>query len=117
MHVYTATIGRRFSQSHPLPGLRGENMTITAWERFVEDVKADMFRTLQAGQREPVTVEVHYGRGEWGGVEEESAKITVLRNDYADADYLGDLRRYLSENARNYGQDAIALTTGVSELC
>lgn len=116
MFSYTATIGRNFSPTHPLPGLQSKPMTLSAWERFAEDVQADMVKYLQAGQVEPVTVEVHYGRGEWNGVTEESAKITVLRNDYADADYLTDLRYSLEILASDYGQDAIAFTVGTSEL-
>ena len=63
------------------------------------------------------TFEVHYGKGVWEGVEEESAKITLLAEFELDERGLSTLRNYLSENARQYGQDAIALTIGTSELC
>lgn len=116
MLSYTATIGRNFSATHPLPGLRGKPMTLGAWERFIEDVEAEMVRHLQAGQVEPVTVEIHRGKGEWNGVTEESAKVTVLRNGYAEYDYLASLHFVLSQLARDYGQDAIALTVGHSIL-
>jgi len=116
MFSYTATIGRNFSPTHPLPGLQNKPMTLSAWARFVEDVQAEMVKYLQVWQVEPVTVEIHRGTGVWDGVTEDSAKITVLRNDYADADYLRELRQVLSFLAREYGQDAIAFTVGTSEL-
>ena len=119
MYAYTATIGRNYSLAvHP--SVRpGKAMTLTRWERFVEDVKADMASTyadlyLDGAER---TFEVHYGKGVWEGVEEESAKITLLAEFELDERGLSTLRRLLSENARQYGQDAIALTVGESELC
>ena len=103
MFSYTATIGRNVGT---------EPMSLTLWKQFEEDVQADMLTALPSD-----IVEVHYGKGVWDGVEEESAKITLLRHAEATPDMLDQLRNYLSENARHYGQDAIALTIGVSELC
>ena len=120
MYSYTATIGRNYSNSLAVPpSMRGQAMTITHWATFVEDVKADMASTyadlyLDGAER---TFEVHYGKGVWEGVEEESAKITLLAEFELDERGLSTLRNYLSENARQYGQDAIALTIGTSELC
>ena len=119
MYSYTATIGRNFSNTHSNPALQGKPMTLSAWSRFVEDVTADMASTyadlyLDGAER---TFEVHYGKGVWEGVEEESAKITLLAEFEHDERGLSTLRNYLSENARQYGQDAIALTIGTSELC
>lgn len=118
MHVYTATIGRNYSSTHPLEGLRDEPMTISAWEAFIEDVTADMRNSAEPNNIE--AVEIHRGKGVWQGIEEESAKITLLLKSALPEDgerSLNVLRGYLSENARHYGQDAIALTVGVSELC
>lgn len=113
MHVYTATIGRNYSTDPSMPpSMRGKPMFLTIWEQFIEDVTADMLRAVPSD-----IVEIHRGEGTWDGVEEESAKITLLRHSKATADMLDDLRRYLSELARQYGQDAIALTIGQSELC
>ena len=106
MFSYTATIGRNVGT---------EPMTITDWEQFIEDVKADMLMFAVESAIHVESVEIHRGKGTWEGVEEESAKITLLTP--AQSDNPGILRRYLSENARQYGQDAIALTIGVSELC
>ena len=120
MFSYTATIGRNYSNSVAVPpSMRGQAMTLTRWHQFVEDVEADMASTyadlyLDGAER---TFEVHYGKGVWEGVEEESAKITLLAEFELDERGLSTLRRLLSENARFYDQDAIALTVGDSELC
>ena len=124
MYSYTATIGRNVPDMHDQrDDVTGERiqapMTLTLWHQFVEDVKADMVFTyadlyLDGAER---TFEVHYGKGVWEGVEEESAKITLLAEFELDERGLSELRRLLSENARQYGQDAIALTIGTSELC
>lgn len=108
MYTYTATIGRN------VPGHEGEPMTLTMWEQFREDVTADMHRFAAESALHVECIETTYGKGVWCGVEEDSAKITMLTT--AQADNPGILRRYLSESARHYGQDAIALTIGQSEL-
>ena len=60
-------------------------------------------------------IETHYGKGTWDGVEEESAKISVLSDQ--PLTHLSYLRQALANLAEEYGQDAIALTIGTSELC
>ena len=60
-------------------------------------------------------LEVHYGKGTWEGVPEDSAMISV--RSHAPITHLHSLRRELGELADKYGQDAIALTIGTSELC
>ena len=113
MYSYTATIGRNCSNSLAVPpSMRGQAMTLTRWEQFIEDVEADMLHAIPSD-----LAEIHRGKGVWDGVEEESAKITLLRHSKATDDMIDELRRLLSENARQYGQDAIALTIGTSELC
>ena len=120
MYAYTATIGRNYSNALVVPpSMRGQAMTPTRWERFIEDVKSDMASTyanlyLDGAER---TFEVHYGKGVWEGVEEESAKITLLAEFELDERGLSELRRLLSENARYYDQDAIALTVADVEFC
>ena len=113
MYSYTATIGRNYSKSLAVPpSMRGQAMTPTRWERFIEDVKADMLRAIPSE-----LAEIHRGKGVRDGVEEESAKITLLRYSQATDDMLDELRRLLSGNAWFYDQYAIALTVGYSELC
>jgi hypothetical protein len=119
MYVYTATIGRNVPRTLIVDGedrnLSPVPMTVTMWEQFIEDVKADMSMALHL-DTEPIAVEIHRGKGAWEGVEEESAKITLLAESSRHFG-LADLRSLLSENARQYGQDAITLTIGQSELC
>lgn len=117
MLSYTATIGRNFSDSHPLTGLRGKPMTLSAWERFIKDVEVDMVRTLLGATGDiSGLAEVHRGKGEWNGVTEESAKITILMDGAALPRDVHALHSLLSQLAREYGQDAIALTLGHSIL-
>ena len=106
MFSYTATIGRSVGT---------EPMSAERWVQFIEDVRADMLLFAVESAIHVESVETHCGKGSWEGYEEESAKITLLTT--AQSDDLDILRRYLSENARFYDQDAIALTIGVSELC
>lgn len=103
MHVITVTIGRNVGDTP---------MSLTLWEQFKGDVEADMLNAIPSD-----IVERHYGRGVWDGIEEESAKFSLLRHAKPTDAMLDELRAYLSENARHYGQDAIALTVGMSELC
>ena len=105
MYSYTATIGRNVGET-PMSDLD--------WDQFRADVTADMHRFAVESAVHVECVETHYGKGVWYGVEEDSAKITMLTTTQADNP--GILRRYLSENARHYGQDAIALTIGECEL-
>ena len=127
MHSYTVTIGRNVPVTDPtLPqrdDVTGQRIQVPMsdeqWATFVEDVKADMASTyadlyLDRAER---TFEVHYGKGVWEGVEEESAKITLLAEFELDERGLSTLRNYLTDLAGEYGQDAIALTIGTSELC
>ena len=69
MFSYTATIGRNVGT---------EPMTITDWEQFIEDVRSDMLRFAVESAIHVESVETHRGKGTWEGVEEESAKITIL---------------------------------------
>ena len=122
MYSYTATIGRNVPDMHDqrddVTGQRIQvPMSDEQWATFVEDVKADMASTyadlyLDGAER---TFEVHYGKGVWEGVEEESAKITLLSDQ--PLTHLSYLRQALANLAEEYGQDAIALTIGTSELC
>ena len=102
MHSITITIGRNIGTA-PMPSDK--------WARFAEDVTADLLAAVPSD-----IVETHYGTGEWDGIPEDSCKITVLRHSEPTAAMLDNLRRYMSENARVYGQDAIAITIGKSEL-
>ena len=73
-----------------------------------------VFGDLKAGD---FHAERHLGRGSWGGVEEDSLKITYLIKSALTDEAVATLSRDLSELARLYDQDAIALTIGTSTLC
>lgn len=123
MYVIAVTIGRNVPVTDPtLPqyddvtGVRlTEPMPNARWADFIESVKRDVIEALD-GNRYGV-IEVSEGMGEWGGVTEPNATITYRREHDFDDVELAHLRRYLSENARHFDQDAIALTIGISELC
>lgn len=105
MFSYTITIGRNVGT---------EPMSAERWEDFIEDIKADMLLFAAESAIHVESVEIHRGKGTWEGVEEDSAKITILTP--AQSDNTDILRHYLSETAWLYDQDAIALTIGMSHL-
>lgn len=102
MHSITITLGRNIDGA-PMPSEK--------WTQFAEDVTADLLAAVPSD-----ITETHYGTGVWDGIPEDSCKVTVLRHSEPTAAMLDDLRRYMSENARVYDQDAIAITIGKSEL-
>lgn len=124
MYSYAVTIGRNVPATNPNPMFAGKPMTLTTWETFKDDV-AEALRVAIEKTRETdgymwpegtdFWVEAHHGKGIWQGVEEESTKVTVLSDE--PITHLHWLRQELTELAREYGQDAIALTIGESELC
>ena len=124
MYSYTATIGRNFSNTHSNPDVQGEPMTLRAWESLVEYVTEEFRVTIEKTRKTDgyawdenteFRIETHYGKGTWDGVEEESVKISVLSDQ--PLTHLSYLRGALTDLAEEYGQDAIALTIGTSELC
>lgn len=121
MHTYTATIGRNQSQTLVVNGEERTcdpvPMSDERWSQFEADVASDLITVAYAYQQGIGEIEIHRGEGYWQGVREESSKIEIRLNEPLPADHLDRLRRLLSENARLYGQDAIALTIGESELC
>ena len=106
MYSYIANIGRNVD-STPMSDAR--------WADFIASVKADMMTALDADKIS--VIEVSEGMGEWEGIPEPNATIAVRRHTQAQDSQVEHLRRYLSENARIFDQDAIALTIGISELC
>ena len=106
MFSYTVTIGRNVD-GEPMPG--------NVWLRFIEDTIADM-ETIAIAEVGDV-FETHHGLGTWNDVTEESVKVTVLTNYELEPNQLQSIRFFMSDNARTYNQDAIALTIGTTELC
>lgn len=97
----TVTIGRNIGS---------EPMDSDRWEAFQEDIRTILG---QGVGRESSWIETHYGVGEWDGVREESAKITILD---ADKSHMIGVHAPLRQVCETYGQDAVALATGLSIL-
>ena len=105
MFSYTATIGRNID-GEPMPG--------NQWLRFIDSVTEDMDCLCVPVYGD--TIEVHHGTGTWNGITEESVKITVLTNHEPTKNQLETVKGFLKFNAIEFKQDAIAFTTGNSEL-
>lgn len=116
MFAYTATIGRNYSVYSATSDLLIDRKTLddSEWRMFQDDVSHEMRKCFDA--RTVELVERHYGVGSWEGVEEESCKVTFVLKHEIPADDLNEMRYRLTELARHYGQSAIALHHGVSEL-
>ena len=98
MATVTVSIGRNVGSEPMAQGL---------WDNFVSVVRDSVRRDANA-----VYVDAAASVGEWDGIAEES------RTWVADIDEwdLGALRNALTEWARTFRQDAIALTVGTTEL-
>lgn len=101
MYSYTATIGRNVGETP---------MSDSDWEAFISDVTKALAYHMVEGYD---ILEIHRGRGSWGGVVEDSAKVTLISEESINVDRL---KNTLHRLAVANGQDAIALTIGVSEL-
>lgn len=100
----------------------GEPMSPTRWQWFadtVRDALASAVIVAYPGPDYPCMradimsqIEMHAGRGRWGGNSEESVHISLYVEADIDVNYL---RNQLGVIARMFDQDAIALIVG-SEL-
>ncbi len=109
MYALTVTIGRNYGQS-ARPELRGTPMSDQVWSEFEDRVNELLVNCTDSG-----SVEMHHGTGVWDGMREESTKVTLLIENPLNVNE-GYIRVNLEDLARTYGQDAIALTIGQSEL-
>jgi hypothetical protein len=100
MFTLQASIGRNIGD---------QPMSLRDWVAFANAV-ADAIR---AGNEKP---EVHFGSGSWNGVSEESAHVTIMRENAIDLPNIAFLNDVLGKIAARFGQDAIAVTIGVSTL-
>jgi len=107
MQQITLTIGRNVG-SGPVADER--------WARFIDD-------TLALVRRHSFDVVVqNTGRGEWQGadgevIREENFHVAGIReDDVNETDTADSVRREVRELAHVYGQEAIALGFGTSEL-
>lgn len=122
-HSITVTIGRNAPVTDPtrpqyddVTGARiTEPMSDQRWREFDMDAQGTLANNVF--ERQIIAIERHLGRGSWEGVEEDSLKITYLLKSALTDEAVATLSRELSELARLYDQDAIALTIGTSTLC
>ena len=122
-HSITVTIGRNAPVTDPtrpqyddVTGARiTEPMPEQRWRAFEQDVQGTIEQNVFS--RQVAAIERHLGRGSWEGIEEDSLKITYLLKSALTDEAVAALSRDLSELARVYDQDAIALTIGPSTLC
>lgn len=111
-NVVTVTIGRNVPDNSPdttvpdpLP------MSSLDWTEFQNAVASALWQTSSTNGE--AWEERHYGTAVWDGVTEESAKITLLNASFT---HVVALRQRLETIRGMYGQDAIALSVGTSDL-
>lgn len=94
-----------------------EPMDAVTWAEFIEEARVALAEAADpADSAAPCwhyeATQVHRGTGEWGGVREDSAHVSLFVEGGV---HVGYLRRWARDAAATYGQDAIAIVTG-SEL-
>lgn len=97
--------------------VKNEPMSDWMWEWFQDgtvNVLIGATHVAAAGRSgvKREDVQVHTGRGEWDGVPEDSAHISLFWEDGMDVEHI---RYQAGVVARTFGQDAIAVIIG-SEL-
>lgn len=103
-HAYTVTIGRNVGT---------QEMSLDLWEAF--ELRIKRLLTHVAEQQLPAAyfIEKHTGVGLWDDVWEDSLKIALIIETEVNVTYLSEL---LSEVARDFSQEAIALNVGTVTL-
>lgn len=90
-------------------------MSDTRWAEFIEDVRGTLRQNTFERQR--VQLNTTEGMGEWDGIPEPNAQVTVLLRSQVSEEAQATLKRDLSELARFYEQEAIAVMFATPELC
>lgn len=124
MYSITVTIGRNAPVTDPtrpqyddVTGARiTEPMSDQRWREFKSDAIHTLDNSALRGEQD-ATIETSEGVGIWHGEAEANFKVTSLTNHAFTDEAIAALSRELSELARFYDQDAIALTIGTSTLC
>ena len=107
----------QYAQPNIGRNVKNEPMTDWMWEWFQDgatNVLIGATHVAAAGRSgvKREDVQVHTGRGEWDGVPEDSAHISLFWEHGIDADYV---REQAAVVARMFEQDAVAVIVG-SEL-
>ena len=87
-------------------------MSAADWQEFQDDMANALLQFRECSDMGSGPVQIHKGIGEWDGIAEESAHISLFHDGGFDLD---NLKEYLSGQRSYYGQDAIAFIAG-SEL-
>lgn len=104
MFIHTITIGRNVGT---------DPMNDVAWSTFQTDMQ-----DILAGEAPHWEIlSTHIGEGEWDGITENSAIITMVHSKPLSPQALMSIRSKLAYKCREYKQEAIAFTANaVSEL-
>lgn len=115
MYAVTVSIGRNVTTvRHNLDGTEINEqypMTQARWDDFRRETMARLIDVI--GVAYVVATERHEGVGSWGGVIEESCKLTVLTEETPNAESIAWWLRML---ASDFQQEAVALTVAESVL-
>lgn len=107
MYEYSVTIGRNVGN---------EPMSELEWQAYQDDIRVLFRQTVWMAVCHCESEESFTGRGQWDGIWEDNARIVVRTTAPIDSGALSYLRTSLADTASYYGQDAIALAIGTSEL-
>ena len=103
--VLHVTIGRN---------VNGKPMSDDEWTMFVRMVGTGVFMSQDIAENaKPTLEETHYGMGEWNGISEESAIISLITDNPLNEKMLKD---WLIHMKHEFHQDAIAYQYAESEL-
>lgn len=88
-------------------------MSDELWTDFVTETRLNVYVSQSFATHNPSETQVHYGMGEWNGITEESAIVSLYTESGINREILETL---LDETKRKFRQDAIAVTYGDSKL-
>lgn len=98
MYIHIITIGRNIGT---------DPMTDVAWSTF----QADMQDILAGEAPHWEILSTHTGEGEWDGIPEDSAIITMVHSKPLSPKNLMSIRGKIAYKCREYKQEAIAFST------
>ena len=89
-------------------------MDSATWAEFIREARVALAESVVFDDGAPSewlydSTQAHMGMGEWGGVTEDSAHVSLYTERGM---YVGNLERLARDMAATYGQDSIALITG-----
>lgn len=106
MHEYMVTIGRNVG-TEPMPR--------DTWAAFIRDVRSTL-EWAQLTRSVTAEVEERHGRTIWDGQHEDSVRLNFRTESELYPETVAQIRTELRDYCERYGQEAIALCIGHSEL-